>query len=310
MVQFICILLLLPCFLNAAESGPGRHVSGDTQNGVGVMVWDNGARYEGAFVNGLPHGRGVYTYDDGDTYTGEFLRGERHGEGVYVWHTGARYEGHFRNGKRFGKGTMRYSDGRTFSGTWGNNEPQSGKMTFPDGREYSGEFNDAMPHGKGYMTNPEGLVQFGTFKEGTLETLEREHYRTRFLTLALNMGTVPENFNRNTQQHWDFSLGIGLLLNAHKPQRILQHYLYIDFGYATGESSNDEFIRLHYRPIFQINDFFSVGADIGFYFFGEYIFWGSNAAIRFSRYISAGIVLWFTKEATMPRLGMELLWHL
>lgn len=55
------------------------------------------ARYEGQWVDGLPHGHGVLVYDDTSD---------------------VRYEGHFARGKREGQGAMRYASGNLYAGEW------------------------------------------------------------------------------------------------------------------------------------------------------------------------------------------------
>ncbi|MEM7106454.1 MAG: caspase family protein [Bacteroidota bacterium] len=72
-------------------------MEGNCENGIGVMKWENGDRYQGGFTNGLLDGFGKYT-----------------------WKDGSRFEGHFVANKKEGSGKFIFPDGRTRSGTWKN----------------------------------------------------------------------------------------------------------------------------------------------------------------------------------------------
>ena len=62
-----------------------------------MVTYDDGATYDGEFVDGKRHGRGVYKYPDGSQYDGEFRDGERCGRGVEKYANGAQYDGEFRD---------------------------------------------------------------------------------------------------------------------------------------------------------------------------------------------------------------------
>lgn len=42
----------------------------DLPNGLGVIIYANGDRYEGEVKNGLRHGSGTYFHNDFSVYTG------------------------------------------------------------------------------------------------------------------------------------------------------------------------------------------------------------------------------------------------
>jgi hypothetical protein len=46
-----------------------------------IMFASSGVRYEGEFLDGLPHGKGRSRLPNGDVYVGEYLDGKRHGRG-------------------------------------------------------------------------------------------------------------------------------------------------------------------------------------------------------------------------------------
>lgn len=45
-------------------------------HGQGVLVWKDGKRYEGQFVNDKREGRGIFKWKDGRIYEGEWLEGK------------------------------------------------------------------------------------------------------------------------------------------------------------------------------------------------------------------------------------------
>ena len=64
-----------------------------------TINYDNGGKYVGDVVNGLPHGQGTYTRSSGDKYVGEFKDGKKHGQGIYAFPDGYQYIGELRDGK-------------------------------------------------------------------------------------------------------------------------------------------------------------------------------------------------------------------
>lgn len=64
-----------------AETYKGKCKKG-LANGKGIATGKD--RYEGRFIEGLPHGDGTYTWSSGETYKGEWLSGQRHGIGKYT----------------------------------------------------------------------------------------------------------------------------------------------------------------------------------------------------------------------------------
>ncbi len=93
--------------------------SGNQQpNGIGTMVWRDGTRYEGNWVNGVMQGYGVMTWPNGARYSGGYANGRRQGRGVYTWPNGASYKGEYMQGNRHGWGTMIYADRTRYVGGW------------------------------------------------------------------------------------------------------------------------------------------------------------------------------------------------
>ena len=68
-------------------------------SGNGIMTYDSGARYEGAFKNGLPNGYGIMTWKNGSWYKGNFKNKLCHGQGKYYDIHNLIEEGEFKNNK-------------------------------------------------------------------------------------------------------------------------------------------------------------------------------------------------------------------
>lgn len=92
----------------------------------GVATWPNGARYEGEFGNGKPHGQGSVWLSNRDTYVGQLKHGLAHGQGSYTWgsgkNAGDHYVGKWINDKKHGQGTYTYSNGQIERGVFVNDK--------------------------------------------------------------------------------------------------------------------------------------------------------------------------------------------
>lgn len=51
----------------------------DKQEGFGVEIWPDGAKYEGNYVQGKKQGQGKFYWTDGSQYEGEFSNNNIHG---------------------------------------------------------------------------------------------------------------------------------------------------------------------------------------------------------------------------------------
>ena len=69
------------------------------------------AKYKGDVVIGRPHGVGTLVYPDGNKYVGEFMNGLFHGQGIFtISGDGYSYIGEYRIGSLW-NGTMKEKDG-------------------------------------------------------------------------------------------------------------------------------------------------------------------------------------------------------
>ena len=93
-------------------------IKGNCQNGHGTFVFENGSRYIGEFIHGIPNGSGIMHYQNGDKYLGNWKRGLREGKGKLISSFGDVYTGEFRNDNMFGQGEMVYKNEDTYNGHW------------------------------------------------------------------------------------------------------------------------------------------------------------------------------------------------
>lgn len=99
----------------------GQFEDGVPVDGRGIMVFENGDRYDGEFQTGERNGCGTFTFTSGRRYMGQFESDQFHGVGIWQLETGERYVGQFRDNKCTGWGTFLFTDGSSpKSGTWEN----------------------------------------------------------------------------------------------------------------------------------------------------------------------------------------------
>lgn len=48
------------------------------------MIYNNGDRYDGYWLEGAYHGKGKLVFASGESYSGDFKLGRRHGKGVHT----------------------------------------------------------------------------------------------------------------------------------------------------------------------------------------------------------------------------------
>ncbi|MDR2876169.1 MAG: hypothetical protein LBV44_09645 [Methylobacillus sp.] len=61
--------------------------------GKGSIVYGNGERYDGGFLNDYWHGTGIYTMPDGRRYEGNFVEGDPKGDGIITDSNGKKHPG-------------------------------------------------------------------------------------------------------------------------------------------------------------------------------------------------------------------------
>ncbi|MEK7529217.1 MAG: hypothetical protein AAB592_05615 [Patescibacteria group bacterium] len=98
----------------------------------GTMVFRDGGKHKGQFLNGKPHGDIVVALHNGGSYMGEFSHGKPPDSVVITWPDGRRYEGHNPDVYSRYNGTLLFANGKKFEGTFENDEPTIGQWTDPD----------------------------------------------------------------------------------------------------------------------------------------------------------------------------------
>ncbi len=175
----------------------------------GVATWPSGARYEGDWARGLPHGTGTMKEPGGEVYTGGFSAGVRHGKGrltfpdgtvldtqfergvrvqsveelEVTYPDGARYVGPMVDGKREGRGMLTLHNGETYEGDFVANLFEGrGTFRYITGAVYQGSFEAHYPQGVGSMAYLDGTRYEGHWAlgkrngTGTLLTTEGWQY--------------------------------------------------------------------------------------------------------------------------------------
>lgn len=62
-------------------------------DGVGIMFWPDGTKYEGQFKWDQPRGKGRKIFSNGEYYIGNFGNGKANGYGIFQDLNGGKYEG-------------------------------------------------------------------------------------------------------------------------------------------------------------------------------------------------------------------------
>ena len=127
-------------YATAGYSYSGNFKKGNIQ-GHGTFRFNNGNVMEGDWT-AMGTGTGYLLFPDGSRYDGPFLNGLFHGQGLRVWTNGDRYEGSFVQGHMTGQGKMRTADGTTYEGGWLNDQYEGeGTYISADGEVVKGRFH-------------------------------------------------------------------------------------------------------------------------------------------------------------------------
>lgn len=179
---FIAFLLLL----GAGTSLKAQCLLGNCLNGYGKFKSDDGAVYEGEFVEGQRQGQGTYRYLNGDVYRGEWANGLPEGQGIRYLKDGSAIGGKWKKGRLIdqtisvakraeclkgncqdGYGEMRDSDGHLYKGEFQNGRRHgAGVMVFKNGDRYQGNWQKGLPHGQGVRYYSNGHIDSGNWIHG------------------------------------------------------------------------------------------------------------------------------------------------
>jgi len=114
---------------------------------------DNGERYHGRLIDGVPHGQGELTLADGTHYQGFFERGLKMGQGKMTLADGSSFEGFWVRDRLNGPVVFTKPSGDQYRGKLSEDYLPSGigQMTYVGGGEYRGNFESGLPQGEGVM---------------------------------------------------------------------------------------------------------------------------------------------------------------
>lgn len=121
-------------------------------NGIGVIAFVNGDRYEGGIVDNRKQGQGIFIWPNGQRYEGQWSNDVINGHGKFFYTNGDHYEGDFVNGEPHGKGTYTLQNGDIYVGEWAHgNKHGQGRLTWTNGDYWEGEFKDDRQTDKGKL---------------------------------------------------------------------------------------------------------------------------------------------------------------
>ena len=134
------------------------YIYNDKREKSGIMLFDNGAKYEGQWKNDKKQGKGVFTsshYFDcknfvGMKYEGDFKEDKFEGYGITLYTNGDKYEGEWKNNKQYGKGIVTYFNGEKYEGDWREGMFDGiGTFFLKNGERFEGKFKDNKYNGYG-----------------------------------------------------------------------------------------------------------------------------------------------------------------
>ena len=147
----------------------------DKLDGYCRIISINGDYYEGEIKKGIIEGNGIfYSAEKGMLYKGEFKNNLFEGEGEQVYENYENhkvvYEGQFKHGKREGKGKFSFDDGNYYEGDFKNDKfDGEGYFKFNDGREYKGNWKENEMNGEGVFIWDEKQKYEGEYKDSRRE---------------------------------------------------------------------------------------------------------------------------------------------
>jgi hypothetical protein len=160
-------------------------IFGDCDNGNGTMLFVDGSKYEGTFLDSKINGFGTYYYANNSKYTGEWKDGYYHGEGIKyngpkdvrigLWQSGeylgtkedASKKGCILGDCEQGEGTYVYADGSKYIGEFKEGAADGqGICYYSNGNKYTGFWKANYFNGEGTMYFENGEVTLGLWDNG------------------------------------------------------------------------------------------------------------------------------------------------
>jgi len=141
-LNYFLFISFLTIVFNPVNAQQRTCVSGNCQNGYGILTTPNGTKYEGNFSEGKLSGQGTLYMPNNDKYVGEFSQDLINGKGIYYFANGFRYEGTFTNGQLTGTGTFYNPNGDKYVGDIVQGAMQgNGTYYYASGAKAEGKFD-------------------------------------------------------------------------------------------------------------------------------------------------------------------------
>ncbi len=138
---------------------------GDCNEGVGVLEYADGSKYEGNFQNSELTGYGTWYFSNGEKYVGMFHQNYCHGRGIHYKKDGTKTIGIWERGTYIG--TLLNEDGQEGC-VLGDCESGTGTYIFKGGKaKYEGRFTNSKPNGQGTCHYSEGNWYEGDWVNGS-----------------------------------------------------------------------------------------------------------------------------------------------
>ena len=92
-------------------------------NGKDILIYPNGRKYDGDWINNKKEGKGKEYWPNGDYYIGEYKNDLFNSRGIYYDNsTGDKYDGGWKDLRKHGKGILHCANGSNVTQYWINNQ--------------------------------------------------------------------------------------------------------------------------------------------------------------------------------------------
>ena len=164
-------------FLKDAINSNGRYIEAQ-----GTFYYEGILRFNlGLWKDNKAHNKGSYYLSDGTKYTGDWKDDIQEGEGEEISPDGTVYTGQFKEGEKNGKGLVKWTNGSSFEGDFVNNSIHgNGVYMWSDGRVYKGQWMNGKMHGKGYFIWQDGKYYDGDYKNDKKDGFGKYFWNGKF----------------------------------------------------------------------------------------------------------------------------------